>query len=217
GIDAGERVGVVGVNGSGKTTLLRMAAGIEPPDSGRVSMARDLRVAYLPQNPAIEPGLTVIEQVFRGDAPEIQLLREYERAADALAHTPGDSALQQSLAELVARMDAAGAWALENDARTILSRLGIAELSARVDDLSGGQRKRVALATTLIVPADLLTLDEPTNHIDVATVAWLETFLARSTAALLLVTHDRYLLDRVVGRIVEVDRAKIYSYLGNYS
>jgi ABC transport system ATP-binding/permease protein len=217
GIDAGERVGVVGVNGSGKTTLLRIVAGAESADSGRVSMTRDLRVAYLPQNPALDPDLTVIEQIFRGDAPEIRLLREYERAADALAHRPGDWELQQTMANLVAGMDAAGTWALENDARTILARLGITELSARVGELSGGQRKRVALASTLIVPADLLILDEPTNHIDIDTIAWLETFLARSTAALLLVTHDRYFLDRVVGRIVEVDSAKLYSYPGNYS
>jgi ABC transport system ATP-binding/permease protein len=217
GIDAGERVGVVGVNGSGKTTLLRIVAGAESSDSGRVSMTRDLRVAYLPQNPALDPDLTVIEQIFRGDAPEIRLLREYERASDALAHTPGDQELQQTMSALVARMDAAGTWALENDARTILTRLGITELSARVGDLSGGQRKRVALAGTLIVPADLLILDEPTNHIDIDTIAWLETFLARSTAALLLVTHDRYFLDRVVGRIVEIDSAKLYSYPGNYS
>ena len=176
-----------------------------------------MRVAYLPQNPALDPDLTVIEQIFRGDAPEIRLLREYERAADALAHAPGDAALQQAAAELVARMDAAGAWALENDARAILTRLGITELSARVSDLSGGQRKRVAMAGALIVPADLLILDEPTNHIDIETVAWLETFLARSTAALLLVTHDRYFLDRVVGRIVELDHARLYSYPGNYS
>src|SRR3954452_22402594 len=217
GIDAGERVGVVGVNGSGKTTLLRIVPGVECADSGRVSMTRDLRVAYLPQNPALDPELTVIEQIFRGDALEIRLLREYERAAAALAHTPDDMELQQTMAALVASMDAAGTWALENDARAILARLGITELSARVGDLSGGQRKRVALAGTLIVPADLLILDEPTNHIDIDTIAWLETFLARSPAALLLVTHDRYFLARVVGRIVEVDSAKLYSYPGNYS
>src|SRR4029450_6731214 len=120
----------------------------EEDDSGRWSMTRDLRVAYLPQNPALDPDLTVIEQIFRGDAPAIRLLREYERAADALAHAPGDMALQRSVAELVARMDAAGTWALENDARTILTRLGITDLSARVGDLSGGQRKRVAMAGT---------------------------------------------------------------------
>src|SRR4029079_3222851 len=176
-----------------------------------------LRLAYLPQNPVLEPDLTVIEQVFRGDASEIRLLRAYERASAALGQDPGNSALQQSVAELVARMDAAGTWALENDARTILTRLGISELTARVSELSGGQRKRVAMASALIVPADLLILDEPTNHIDIETVAWLETFLLRSTAALLLVTHDRYFLDRVVGRIVELDWARLYSYPGNYS
>jgi ATP-binding cassette subfamily F protein uup len=217
GIEAGERIGVVGVNGSGKTTLLRIVAGVEPPDGGRVSVARDVRVAYLPQNPTLDHDLTVIEQVFRGDALEIGLLREYERAADALAHAPDDATLQEAVAALVARMDAAGAWSLENDARTVLTRLGITDLQARVGDLSGGQRKRVAMASALIVPVDLLILDEPTNQIDIETVAWLETFLARSTAALLLVTHDRYFLDRVVNRIVELDAGKLYSYPGSYS
>jgi ATP-binding cassette subfamily F protein uup len=217
GVRAGERVGIVGVNGSGKSTLLRIAAGIEPPDVGRVSAARDLRVTYLPQNPDIDPTLTVIEQVFRGDAPGMQLLRAYERAAADLAHTPDDDALQAKVGALVEQMDATGAWDLEHAARSILSHLGISELTARVGSLSGGQRKRVAMAAALIAPADLLILDEPTNHIDTETVAWLEAFLSRTTAALLLVTHDRYFLDRVVGRIVEVDGGKLYSYPGAYS
>jgi ABC transport system ATP-binding/permease protein len=216
-IEAGERVGVVGVNGSGKTTLLRIAAGVEPSDAGRITAARGLRAAYLPQNPALTPDLTVIEQVFQGDTPEIRLLREYEQAAAVLASDPHNQELQRQLAMLVERMDAAGAWSAENDARAILTRLGIVELSARVGNLSGGQRKRVAMASALIAPADLLILDEPTNHIDVETIAWLEMFLLRSTAALLLVTHDRYFLDRVVGRIVELDHGKLYSYPGNYS
>jgi ABC transport system ATP-binding/permease protein len=216
-IDSGERVGVVGVNGSGKTTLLRIAAGVEPPDDGRVAATRGLRLAYLPQNPVLDPDLTVIEQVFRGETPEIRLVREYEQAAAALARHPADADLQQSVAELIERMDAAGSWSLEREAKTILTRLGIAELGARVGDLSGGQRKRVAMAATMILPADLLILDEPTNHIDIDTVAWLEDFLSRTTAALLLVTHDRYFLDRVVGRIVEIERAKLYSYPGSYS
>ncbi len=216
-ISAGERVGVVGVNGSGKTTLLRIAAGIEPPDSGRVTTARDLRVAYLAQNPALDPELPVIDQLFRDDTPATRLLRAYEQAADALAQSPDDTALQARVAELVEQMDAADAWALEQQARTILTRLGVAELHARVGDLSGGQRKRVAMAAALISPADLLVLDEPTNHIDTAAVAWLEEFLARSTSALLLVTHDRYFLDRVCERIVEVDGGRLYSYPGSYS
>jgi len=217
GIEAGEHIGLVGVNGSGKTTLLRIVAGAEQPDMGRMTMMRGLRVAYLPQNPQLDPDLTVIEQIFRGDTPEIGLLRAYEQAAAALAAAPGDQRLQDAVAELVTQMDLAGAWALENDARTTLSKLGIGALAARVGDLSGGQRKRVAMASSLIVPADLLILDEPTNHIDIDTIDWLERFLARSTSALLLVTHDRYFLDRVVGRIIELDRGKLYSYPANYS
>ncbi|MEM8534530.1 MAG: ABC-F family ATP-binding cassette domain-containing protein [Chloroflexota bacterium] len=216
GITAGERVGVVGLNGSGKTTLLKIVAGVEEADSGRVSRVRDLRVAYLSQNPQLDPELTVIEQVFQGDAPQMQLLRTYEQAAAALARQPNDAALQEQVTQLVNDMDAADAWSLEQEARTILSRLGIMELDARVGTLSGGQRKRVAMAASLIFPADFLILDEPTNHIDTETVAWLEGFLSRTTSALLLVTHDRYFLDRVINRIVEVDRGSVYSYPGNY-
>lgn len=217
GIEAGERIGVVGVNGSGKTTLLRIVAGAEPPDAGRISMARGLRVAYLPQNPQLDPQLTALEQIFRGDTPEMQLLRAYEHAAAALAAAPHDRRLQDALAGLVAQIDAAGAWDLEHDARTTLGRLGIVDLDTPAGALSGGQRKRVAMAATLLSPADLLILDEPTNHIDIDTVAWLEGFLMRSTAALLLVTHDRYFLDRVVGRIVEIERAQLFTYPANYS
>jgi ABC transport system ATP-binding/permease protein len=216
-IAPGERLGVVGVNGSGKTTLLRVAAGAEPPDSGRLSTARDMRLAYLPQNPPLDPQLTVIEQLFHDDTPALRLVRAYEEAADALAQAPQDQALQARVAELVEQMDAAEAWSVEQQARTILSRLGVADLHARVGALSGGQRKRVAMARALINPVDLLILDEPTNHIDTATVAWLEEFLARSPAALLLVTHDRYFLDRVCQRIVEVDGGRLYSYPGAYS
>ncbi|GAB4215430.1 MAG: ABC-F family ATP-binding cassette domain-containing protein [Roseiflexaceae bacterium] len=216
-IESGEKVGIVGVNGSGKTTLLRMAAGVEPPDSGRLSLARDLRIAYLPQNPTLDPDLTVIEQVFQGDAPGMALLRAYEQAAAALERSPADPQLQARATTLAAEMDAANAWTLEHEARAILTSLGLTELGARTGSLSGGQRKRVAMARALITPADLLILDEPTNHIDTDTVAWLETFLGRTDSALLLVTHDRYFLDRVVDRIVEVDHAKLYSYPGNYS
>lgn len=217
GLEAGERVGVVGVNGSGKTTLLRIIAGAEQADSGRISMARNLRVAYLPQNPQLDPSLTVLEQIFQGDTSEMQLLRAYEQAAAALAARPGDGALQARVAELVGHMDASDAWGVENDARTTLSRLGISELGAKIGTLSGGQRKRVAMASTLINPADLIILDEPTNHIDIDTVAWLESFLARTSSALLLVTHDRYFLDRVVTRMLEIDHGRVYSYPANYS
>lgn len=216
GIDRGERVGLVGVNGSGKTTLLRLAARVEQPDAGRVVVTRDARVAYLPQNPTMNPDHTVIEHIFQGEGDAIETLRAYEQASAALAHAPDDQQFQQQMTDLVARMDTVGAWQLENDARTILSKLGISNLEARVGTLSGGQRRRVAMAQMLITPADLLILDEPTNHIDTDTITWLESFLARTTAALLLVTHDRYFLERVVQRIVEVDHGQLYSYPGNY-
>jgi ATP-binding cassette subfamily F protein uup len=216
-IAPGERVGVVGVNGSGKTTLLRIVAGDEPPDSGRVSAARGMRVAYLPQNPALESGLTVLEQLFQADTPAMQLVRAYQAATLELARAPGDRQLQDRLAGLVEQIDAQSAWDLEQAARTILTRLGLTQLEARIGELSGGQRKRVAMAAALINPADLLILDEPTNQIDTATVAWLEEFLSRATAALLLVTHDRYFLERVCQRIVEVDAGRLYSYPGSYS
>ncbi len=216
-IASGERVGVVGVNGSGKTSLLRIAAGIEPPDSGRVVSARGLRIAYLPQNPALTPDLTVLAQLFSGDSPALQLVRAYTAAADALAHAPDDAALQRQLAELGGRMDASDAWSIEQRARAILSRLGVSDLTARTGDLSGGMRRRVAMAAALIDEVDLLILDEPTNHIDTATIAWLEEFLGRAPSALLLVSHDRYLLERVCVRIVELDGGRLYSYDGSYA
>ena len=216
-IERGERVGLVGINGSGKTTLLRIAARAEQPDAGRVALARDARVAYLPQNPPMNPQQTALEHIFAGQGQAIATLRAYEQANTALAHSPDDAILQQRMTELVAQMDSAGAWQLENDARTILSKLGITDLDAQVGTLSGGQRRRVAMAQMLITPADLLILDEPTNHIDTDTVAWLEGFLSRTTAALLLVTHDRYFLERIVQRIVEIDNGRLYSYPSSYN
>lgn len=224
-ISAGERIGVVGVNGSGKSTLLRMIAGVEEPDQGRISRSRDLRVAYLSQNPPLNPQLTVIEQIFQSDLAvtgshdqAMRLLREYELVSVALSQDPNNQKLQDQLSNLFGQMDSAGAWELEHNVRTVLSRLELSDLTHRkVSELSGGQRKRVAMAAALLSPSDLLILDEPTNHIDVTTVTWLETYLARSSSALVLVTHDRYFLERVVGSIVEVDRGKLYTYPGNYS
>jgi ATP-binding cassette subfamily F protein uup len=180
-------------------------------------MLRGLRVAYLPQNPTLDPRLTVLTQLFHEDTPAMRLVRSYEEASDALAHAPADQGLQARVATLVEQIDAADAWGLEQAARTILTKLGLSDLGAAIGTLSGGQRKRVALAAALINPADLLILDEPTNHIDTATVAWLEEFLSRTTSALLLVTHDRYFLDRVCQRIVELDGGRLYSYPGAYS
>lgn len=216
-INEKERIGLVGVNGTGKSTLLKLLAGIEPMESGRLIHANRFSVQYLPQNPEFDPESTVLEQVFHGDAPLMQTLREYEWALAELELNPADEKRQAKLFAAQQRMDALNAWEAGTTAKTVLTRLGIRQFGQKVGELSGGQRKRVAMARALIQPADLLILDEPTNHIDHETVEWLEDFLGKWRGALLLVTHDRYFLDRVTNRIFELDRGKLYSYEGNYA
>ncbi|WP_400164144.1 ABC-F family ATP-binding cassette domain-containing protein [Brevibacillus sp. TJ4] len=212
-----ERIGLIGVNGTGKSSLLAILAGLDSPDSGKIVHANRFHVEYLPQNPAFDENSTVLEQVFYGDSPLIQLMREYEQALADLQKAPDDANRQARLLTLQNRMDAADAWESNTQAKTILTRLGIHDFSQNIRELSGGQRKRVAMARALIQPADLLILDEPTNHIDNETVEWLEEFLSRYKGALLLVTHDRYFLDRVTTRIFELDGGKLYAYEGNYA
>jgi ABC transport system ATP-binding/permease protein len=216
-IGDGERVGLIGVNGTGKSSFLKIIAGIEPADSGRISMRNGIRIEYLPQNPPVDDESTVLQYIYGGSSPIMQLLRDYETALQQLEQNGGDPASQRRLLELQARMDAEGAWQLESDAKKVLFQLGITDIFARMGTLSGGQRKRVAMAAALLQPADLLILDEPTNHIDAETVQWLEQYLSRSSCALLMITHDRYFLDRVANRIIELDQGKLYSYTGNYS
>ncbi|MCG8351193.1 MAG: ABC-F family ATP-binding cassette domain-containing protein [Chloroflexales bacterium] len=218
GLDKGDRIGVIGVNGSGKTTLLRVLAGVEPPDTGRVVIANGVRVAYLSQNPLLDDQQTVLDAIFASPAPMIQLLRRYEQTSAALAHHPADSQLLAELDALTAQMDALNAWEAEAAAQTILSQMGLAEhVASPVGLLSGGQRKRVTMAQALVDQPDLLILDEPTNHIDTETIAWLESYLTRFSGSLILVTHDRYFLDRVVTRMVELDRGQVTVYVGNYA
>jgi ATP-binding cassette subfamily F protein uup len=218
GFDSQDRVGVVGANGTGKTTLLRLIAGTEQPDSGRIVFAEGTTVGYLPQNPPFEPEQTVLDAVFAASDATTRLLLDYERACQLLA-TGGaeDTRLLNRVSELAHRLEASGAWELETNARTILSRLGLQDTNARMGTLSGGQRKRVALAHALISNPQLLILDEPTNHLDAETITWLESYLARYRGALLLVTHDRYFLDRVTGRILEIDRGAVQAFDGNYA
>ena len=216
-IQEGDRIGLIGINGSGKSTLLKLVAGLEAPDTGAVTVRGRVRVEFLAQDPILADDLTVLETIFRSDSPQMRLLRDYERAADQLHRHPDAPQGPQRLAALSAEMDRVGGWAAESNAKAILTRLGIDDFDASVDILSGGQRKRVALARSLIDRADLLILDEPTNHIDADTVAWLEDYLATEPGALLLVTHDRYFLDRVTNRIVELDRRKLVSYTGSYT
>lgn len=226
GLNANQRIGLIGVNGSGKSTLLKLLAGVESADSGRVTLRNDVRLAYLDQNPVFEADITVLDYLFEADTPTMGLLRAYQALTARLEGETSDASLLllSQLNDLSAKMDQLGAWEVELNARMILSRLGIEELDKKLGQLSGGLRKRVALARTLIDHADpaansrasLLILDEPTNHIDIDTVAWLEEYLARLPGALLLVTHDRYFLDRVVNRIFELDNQRLYTYDGNY-
>ncbi len=216
-INREDRIGLIGVNGSGKTTLLRIIAGLEPVDSGEFTVWGGVRVRYLPQEPTLDDNLTVLQQVFHSEDPELALLRDYEQVLYQLQHNPQDLAAQARLAALSARLDHNGGWAVENRVKSILTRLGIENMDARVGTLSGGERKRVALARVLLDPGDLLILDEPTNHIDADTIDWLEGALLNLPAALLMVTHDRYFLDRVANKIIELDRRKLVSYPGNYS
>lgn len=217
GINEGEKIGLIGVNGAGKSTLFKVLAGIEHPDEGRIISGSNVRIEYLPQNLYFENGVTVLEQVFKSNSPVIELLRQYEYALQRFSENSGDSQLQKELIVLTHRMDSMEAWTLEKDAKTILTKLGISDFSADVSTLSGGQKKRIALASALINLTDLLILDEPTNHIDNETVEWLEKYLNNRKGALLMITHDRYFLDRVSNRIIELDKGKLYSYQSNYS
>lgn len=217
GLTRGDRLGVIGVNGSGKSTLLRIVAGLEEPDIGQVTVASGAHIAYLRQMPEFEGDPTVLEAVFAGNSPTVRLLRAYEELSARLEQRPDDARLLEQLSVLTPQMDALGAWDAEAAARSIISELGLHDLvDAPVAQLSGGQRKRVAMARALVDTPDLLILDEPTNHIDLDTVTWLEEYLARTTLALLLVTHDRYFLDRLVTRMLELDRGRLSSYEGNY-
>jgi ATP-binding cassette subfamily F protein uup len=222
GLDEKDKVGVIGANGSGKTTLLRLIAGAEKPDQGRVVITNNKTVAYLSQNPPSNPEHSVIEAVFAGNNETLQkqlsLLRDYETACHELAQSGGsEEKLLVRISDLQQQLEHTGAWQLETEAKAMLAALGITDLSAKMHTLSGGQRKRVALAHSLLIKPDLLILDEPTNHLDAETVEWLESYLAEHAGALLLVTHDRYFLDRVTNRIIEIDRGHAQSFAGNYA
>lgn len=212
-----QRIGLIGVNGTGKSTLLKIIVGLDTADSGKIVHANRFHVEYLPQNPSFDEDSSILDQVFYGESALIQLLREYEGALADLQLSPSDEKKQSRVLALQTKMDAADAWESNTQAKTILTQLGLHDFTQKVSELSGGQRKRVAMARALIQPADLLILDEPTNHIDNETVEWLEEYLSRYKGALLLVTHDRYFLDRVTNRTFELDRGKLFSYEGNYA
>jgi ATP-binding cassette subfamily F protein uup len=216
-LDATDKVGLIGTNGSGKSTLLKMIAGLEPIDSGQLLVNSGARVVYLPQQPDLDENHTVLEQVFADSGEQMTLVREYEELSHKLAHTPDDSQLMARFSRVMQRMEATGAWDLETKAKIILTKLGIEDFDARIGNLSGGYRKRIALAAALLSEPDVLLIDEPTNHLDAMSVEWLQSYLNSYRGAILLITHDRYFLDRVTNRIIEIDRGDLYTYSGNYS
>ena len=223
-----ERLGLIGPNGAGKSTLMRLLAGLEPPGAGERRVLPRVRIALVSQEPQMDPERTVLDQVFAGSGEKMELLRRYTAVSDALAHAHGGGSagdgpgkdstdLLAELGRLNARMDQSQAWGLEQQIREVLQRLGVDDVGRRVGDLSGGYRKRLALAAALVAEPDVLLLDEPTNHLDADCIEWLQGYLARFPGALVLITHDRYVLDQVTRRIVEVDRGEARSYQGNYA
>ncbi|MBM7604991.1 ATP-binding cassette subfamily F protein uup [Metabacillus crassostreae] len=215
-IAAKQRIGLIGVNGTGKSTLLKVISGIETADSGEITHSNSLRIEYLPQQPELVEGLTILEQIYYGDAPIMMVMREYELALSELEKDPENETKLKHLMNMQQKMDQHDAWEANTVAKTVLTKLGITDFQKQVTYLSGGQKKRVAIAKALIQPADILILDEPTNHLDNETIEWLEGFLAGYSGSIVLITHDRYFLNRVSNQIFELDQGQLYTYSGNY-
>ena len=216
GISRGEKIALIARNGSGKTTLMRILSGKDTPDSGLVTFRKNIHIEYLEQEPYMDPDKTILETIFDYNNPSVQLMRDYEDVLEKVQLHP-TTELQNELQRLSSLIDNAGAWDYELRVRQVLSKLNIHQLDQPVRQLSGGQKKRIALAKALIDPADLILMDEPTNHLDVEMVEWLEDFLTRSQLAVLLVTHDRYFLENITNKIIELDHGDLYLYEGNYS
>lgn len=216
GINDGDKIGLIGINGAGKSTLLKIIGGREEFFEGNISKVRNMRIEYLSQTQDFSEGATVLEQVFKGDTVEMKLLMEYEDILKYIEEGQIDK-YQDRLIYIQGQIEALNLWDLESEAKIILNKLGITNYHEKVMNLSGGQKKRVALASALITPCELLILDEPTNHLDSDSIEWLEEYLNSRKGALIMITHDRYFLDRVTNRIIELDRGTLYTYQGNYS
>lgn len=215
-IRTGDRIGLIGPNGTGKSSFLKVLADQTDYDQGTIDKPKDYRIAYLAQNPELDPNQTILDTVFAGDTPELNLLHDYEAANLALLSDPHNGKLQEAFQSITEAMNQADAWQIEVKAKTVLTQLGLVNLKQRVGDCSGGEQKRIGIAQVLIAEPDLLILDEPTNHLDVDSVQWLEKYLASYKGALLLVTHDRYFLERTVNKIVELRHGRFREYSGNY-
>jgi ATP-binding cassette subfamily F protein uup len=216
GIEEGQKVALVARNGAGKSTLLRIITGKDTPDTGKVTIRKDIKVGYLDQDPDFPANVSIQEAIFSSDTPVINAIKEYELAVELSQHNHDDvNALK--LEKAIAQMDSLKAWDYEVKIKEVLSKLDIHHLNQNIDSLSGGQRKRVALAKLIIDEPQLIIMDEPTNHLDLDMIEWMEGYLQRSDISLLLVTHDRYFLDRVCTEIIELDNQTLYRYKGNYS
>ncbi len=216
GLDQGQKLALIAANGTGKSTLMRILAGTEDADTGQVTMRKNTRIAFLPQNPEFDPDHSLREALLDSSDPVMQLIREYEDCLEA-SHIHHSVEQQQKLDSLIEQMDKAGAWDYERKVTEILSRLGLEGINQKTGTLSGGQRKRLSLARVLIGEADILLLDEPTNHLDIQMIEWLEEYLTPQKLSLIMVTHDRYFLDRVCDEILELDRNTLFRYKGGYS
>lgn len=216
GINEGDKVGLIGVNGAGKSTFLKIVAGLDEFYDGTVVKGKNVRIEYLSQNQNFKEDATILEQIFRGETREMKILKEYEDLVEKMS-LGGREELNERILKLQQEIDDLNLWALESEAKSILNKLGIKNYDEKIKNLSGGQKKRVALASALISPCELLILDEPTNHLDSESIEWLEEYLNSRKGALLMITHDRYFLDRVTNKILELDRGTMYSYEGNYT
>lgn len=211
GLEKGDRVALVGINGTGKSTFLRILSGILSPSIGKVVTERDLRIGYLEQDPQFQNQNTISDFIYSIGNEKQQLIRKYEEVVNQEVHD------EKLLNKLMDELSNANAWEYEYEIKTILGRMGVHNMEQKISTLSGGQRKRLALAKLLIDDPDVYILDEPTNHLDIETIEWLESYLTSGHKTILLVTHDRYFLDNVSSRIIELDRGKLQNFNGNYS
>ncbi|MBU5228224.1 ABC-F family ATP-binding cassette domain-containing protein [Clostridium senegalense] len=216
-ISSEDKIGIIGVNGAGKSTLLKIVAGIENYENGTIVKMNGLRVEYLAQEVFYDDEDNVLDLVFKGSSEVMKVLREYEETVYNLEKDSTNTKFQNKLTALQNKMDALNGWQVESDAKRILTKLGVNNFNEKVKNLSGGQRKRIALASSLIAQCDILILDEPTNHMDNEAIEWLENELKVRKCALLMITHDRYFLDRVANKIFEIEKGNLYTYDGNYS
>lgn len=214
GLDQGQKAALVGVNGCGKSTLLRVISGQESPDDGQVSFRKNLKIGMLRQHPQFDPEESILEAVFADDQEELRVIRDYQWAISQSEKNPHAAA---DLPTILEKMDRLNAWDYEHQIKELLGKLGIDDLSQKMGEISGGQRRRIALAQALVTQPNLLILDEPTNHLDIEIIEWLENYLATQNLTILMVTHDRYFLDKVTSEILEMDQGKIFRYKGNYS